>query len=623
MWLKDLLQCLTATSSRRRPARRRPPAARLCLEPLERRDVPSYVYTDLGTLGGGRSQANDLNASGQVVGWSTLTNGSTHAFLWQNGVMTDLGTLGVDFSEALAINDAGQVVGRSAAGDNAYHAFLLTPEDTDANGAPDRWFRDGNSDGRNDLMLDLGPNSIANAVNNAGQVVGVSWWDTSDGAVFHAFSWQNGVMTDLGTLGGSSSSASAINDASQVTGFVTTETGLRSAFLWQGGGAHDIGASPSEGNAINESGQIAGVGRPSWMYGATLWTPTTPNGTTGSFAFLGVLPPHYQVDSHSYMGFSSTATDVNDLGSVVGTSTVTYEGGDSDVGYNFESSRAFLWSDGVMQELDSALGVQLYNATAINNAGQIVANGEPGWQYPWNEAAYCAYLLTPVSGAMPFVTIDDVTITEGNSGTRTASFTVTLSASSSQPVTVAYATADATATAGSDYQAASGTLTFAPREISKAVTVVVKGDRLAEPDETFVVHLSGATHGFITDGQGVGTIADDEPRISISDVTNYEGKKGKTTLFTFTVTLSAAYDQAVTMSFRTADGTATTRDQDYVGKSGTLTFAPGETTKTITIEVKGDSKKEADETFCLDLFGLSSNALFAKGRGIGTILNDD
>ena len=99
---------------------------------------------------------------------------------------------------------------------------------------------------------------------------------------------------------------------------------------------------------------------------------------------------------------------------------------------------------------------------------------------------------------------------------------------------------------------------------------------------------------------------------------------GKTTpLFTFTVTLSAAYDQAVTMSFRTVDGTAKTSDSDYLAKTGTLTFAPGETTKTITIEVKGDSKKEANETFYLDLFGNSSNSLFTKNRGLGTILNDD
>jgi len=77
------------------------------------------------------------------------------------------------------------------------------------------------------------------------------------------------------------------------------------------------------------------------------------------------------------------------------------------------------------------------------------------------------------------------------------------------------------------------------------------------------------------------------------------------------------------MSFRTADGTAKSSDSDYAAKTGTLTFAPGETNKTITIEVKGDSKKEPDETFYLDLTGLSSNSLFTKNRGIGTILNDD
>ena len=77
------------------------------------------------------------------------------------------------------------------------------------------------------------------------------------------------------------------------------------------------------------------------------------------------------------------------------------------------------------------------------------------------------------------------------------------------------------------------------------------------------------------------------------------------------------------MSFRTVDGTATTGDSDYVAKTGTLTFATSETTKTITIEVKGDNKKEANETFYLDLFGNSGNSLFTKNRGIGTILNDD
>ena len=123
--------------------------------------------------------------------------------------------------------------------------------------------------------------------------------------------------------------------------------------------------------------------------------------------------------------------------------------------------------------------------------------------------------------------------------------------------------------------------------------------------------------------RGIGAILDNEPRISIYNVSKKEGNGKKTTLFTFLVTLSAAYDQAVTMSFRTVDGTATTGDSDYIGKTGTLTFAPGETTKTIMIEVKGDSKKESNEYFYLDLFGNSSNSLFTNTRGIGTILNDD
>ena len=121
----------------------------------------------------------------------------------------------------------------------------------------------------------------------------------------------------------------------------------------------------------------------------------------------------------------------------------------------------------------------------------------------------------------------------------------------------------------------------------------------------------------------MGTTVDDEPRISIGDVSRAEGKKGQTTVFTFTVSLSSAYDQPVSVSFRTVNGTATTSNVDYVNKTGTLTFAPGETTKTITIEVKGDSKREGDEYFYLDLFGNSGNSVLGNGRGTGWILNDD
>jgi hypothetical protein len=222
------------------------------------------------------------------------------------------------------------------------------------------------------------------------------------------------------------------------------------------------------------------------------------------------------------------------------------------------------------------------------------------------------------------ISINDVTVTERNTGTVNATFTVSLSLAYDAAVTFHYQTASRTATAGSDYVTASGDVTIAAGQTTTTSPVAVIGDRSAEFTEHFVVILSNPTNAtFVGGGWGVGTILDNEPRISISDVTKSEGKKNQTTLFTFTVTLSAAYDPAVTMSFRTVDGTATTGDQDYVARTGTLSFAPGETTKTITIEVKGDSKREADETLYLDRFGNSGNSLFTKNPGIGTILNDD
>jgi hypothetical protein len=221
----------------------------------------------------------------------------------------------------------------------------------------------------------------------------------------------------------------------------------------------------------------------------------------------------------------------------------------------------------------------------------------------------------------PAVSVSDATVTEGNTGTVNATFTLTLSHASDVDVTVHYATADITATAGGDYTAASGAVTIPAGQTSRTFTVAVNGDRLAEPSETFSVNLIDSTNATIRDGQGIGTILDNEPRVSINNVNKKEGNGG-TTPFTFTVRLSAAYDQAVTVNYATASGTATA-GTDYLSKTGALTFAPGETSKTISVAVKGDKQKEPNEAFFLDLSGASSNALIGLARGIGTILNDD
>src|SRR5262249_3640535 len=154
-----------------------------------------------------------------------------------------------------------------------------------------------------------------------------------------------------------------------------------------------------------------------------------------------------------------------------------------------------------------------------------------------------------------------------NAGTTVLTFAVTMSVAYDLPVTVSYNTSNGTATAGADYVARSGTVTFHPGGLlTQYIEVAVKGDRIGEVDEWFYVNLSNPTAGAVMDAQASGYIVDDEPRVSINDVSKLEGKKSQVTLFTFTVTLSAAYDQPVTMSFRTVDGTAKTGDSDYVAR---------------------------------------------------------
>ena len=112
----------------------------------------------------------------------------------------------------------------------------------------------------------------------------------------------------------------------------------------------------------------------------------------------------------------------------------------------------------------------------------------------------------------PLISVNDVTMAEGNEGNHNAVFTVTLSAPSTQSITVNYATANGTAqfVAPADYGARSGTLTFTPGQISKTITVPVVGDTRVEVNETFFVNLSAATNATITDGQGLGTITNDD-----------------------------------------------------------------------------------------------------------------
>ncbi|MCK6622862.1 MAG: T9SS type A sorting domain-containing protein [Calditrichaceae bacterium] len=137
-------------------------------------------------------------------------------------------------------------------------------------------------------------------------------------------------------------------------------------------------------------------------------------------------------------------------------------------------------------------------------------------------------LIVTVNGQGAYLAVNDATVTEGNSGTVNAVFTVTLSGSTGQTVTVNYATANGTAAQGSDYTAQSGTLTFSGSTVTRAITVAVIGDLTVEPDETFFVNLSGATNATIGDGQGLGTILNDDvpPPPVISSFSPAKGPHG-------------------------------------------------------------------------------------------------
>ncbi len=218
------------------------------------------------------------------------------------------------------------------------------------------------------------------------------------------------------------------------------------------------------------------------------------------------------------------------------------------------------------------------------------------------------------------------TVFEGNSGTKVITFPVTLSNPSDQPLSVHFATADGTSTiADNDYNAATGTLTFAPGETTKNISVTIKGDTKVETDETFTVTLSApSTSTTITTATATGTIGDDDttPTLSVNNPAPINESNTGTVTMLFTVTLSSASTQTVTVAYTTADGTATIADNDYITKTGTLTFAPGETSKIIQVVIKGDTRNENNETVLLTL-SAPTNAQLAAATGTGTITTDD
>ncbi len=216
----------------------------------------------------------------------------------------------------------------------------------------------------------------------------------------------------------------------------------------------------------------------------------------------------------------------------------------------------------------------------------------------------------------PTVSVSDASATEG----AAVSFSVSLSAESGKEVTVPYATSGGTATSGTDFTAASGTLTFAAGVDSQTVNVSTTEDTDAEGDETFSLTLSSATNATLNDATATGTINDDDatgpPTLNMSGGSADEGNA-----VNFTVSLSVESEKEVTVRYATSGGTATS-GTDFTATSGALTFPAGTDSQTVRVSTADDSTDEENETFTLTLSS-PTNATLGDDRASGTIRDND
>ncbi len=227
---------------------------------------------------------------------------------------------------------------------------------------------------------------------------------------------------------------------------------------------------------------------------------------------------------------------------------------------------------------------------------------------------------------LPSLTINDVSLNEGNSGTTAFVFSVSLQHASGAPVSVDFASANDSAVAPGDYTATNGTLNFAGSTTTQTITVQVAGDTTVEPDERFFVNLSSASGATIADAQGSGTILDDDqpppPAASIDDVIVQEPVlRGITqTRARFTVSLDRPAPGPVSLRVRTQSGTAI-QNQDFDGNDFVLRFTAGQREKVVDVFIREDDILEPTENFFVELSEPQGITL-TDALGEGSILDD-
>lgn len=300
----------------------------------------SYTITDLGP-----GNTYSINNFGQAI----VSDGSM-SYVWDNGQKTPINGSNIAFQ----INNSGQVAGFFA--DNLGERAYL-------------W--------ENGQRIDLGNfgglKSSANGINDAGQIIGVYYTAKEK---FNPFIWQNGTMTDLGTLG-FNGGAMGINNQGQVVGYSGLIFGVTHAFKWENGNMIDLGTLSGHNGSIaydiNDSGQAVGSSSNSLTQQtqAVLWS-------NGNIIELGNLG-----------GNISAGVDINNKGQVAGFGNTNDNGG---------LSHAFIWEDGNMADLNSLIpadsGWLLQLVSGINDRGQIVGQGINS-----STGKNHAFLLNPICGS--------------------------------------------------------------------------------------------------------------------------------------------------------------------------------------------------------------------------------
>jgi len=523
--------------------------------------------------------------------------------LIENSTNQTIGGASVGAGNVIAFNSAGVVITGVASTNNAIEGNSIygsTGVNT-LNGLGIDLYGDGVT-GNDVADGDSGPNNLQN-------------YPVISSAIFGA-----GVAAITGTLNSAAATQFRVEFFSSITcdasGFGEGQTFLSATQVTTNG----------SGDAILNA-NLAGVQLGHFITA----TATDPAGNTSEFSQCIAV----QNAGVGTLQFSSATYNVNENGGQA-TITVTRASGASGAvsvhyatsdgtavsGSDYTAASGTLnWADGdgasktfavsvtndSLNEANETVGLTLSNPTG----GAVV--GTPG----------VATLTINNDDPLPSITITDVSLAEGNSGTSNFTFTVSLSAASGQDITVDYATADGTALVGGDYQPLSGTLSFTAGQTSRPLTVLVNGDVQSEPNETFSLNLSNPTNASISKAQGLGTIVNDDgvtpPLLQFSSA-SYSVQEDLTAL-TITVTRTGDTSGSASVDYATADGTAK-QQSDYEITTGTLSFAPGDTSKSFQLLVNEDMYVEGNETLTINLSNASGASLGSPIITTVTITDD-